>query len=199
MNLYLPKIKFDLLTLYTVFLALIVSGCATSDSNLSFDNSADLNTNQTGPGPYSFECDARSGHFNVSKIQVSTEKTHVTGTLQISEIRRHRNWAAFASIHFGVFNKPPYMGLQVTVMPNKPDSFQFALTGRGNENDRIVFGSIDVTDAPMPFELTLNRNGNLTVSISGRSKSLSLNVVEPTELSLTCSTAFVHFSNVIIN
>ena len=199
MHRYLTEIRFRSIKLTTAILVILIAGCATPNSSQTSEFRVDLRNIQTGSGPYGFDCDAPAGDFDVSNISASNEKSHVTGLLQILELRSHPGWAATASIYFGRFNKPPYMGVQTSVLPDKPNLFQFSITGQGGAQERTVFGMTEVTTSPMPFEITLNKNGELSVSIAGQSKLLNISAVEPTHLSLFCSTAIARFSNVIID
>lgn len=180
-------------------LILMLSGCAAIGPSSSVkEDVAKLNF-QIGHGPYSFECDAPEGRYQESNISVSGDKLHAAGAMRFLELRSHPGWAASATVTFaGPTRKRPFLGLQALIMPDEPNSIQFAITGKGDAQERTVFAVTPVTDAWIPFEVKLSRAGDLEVSIASQTTKMVVSAFEPSRLSLFCSTASVNFSNVIV-
>jgi hypothetical protein len=188
-----------LLIISLAALSLVLSGCAaTSQPHMTQEGMRKLDF-QVGPGPYNFECDAPGGRYQESNVSTSGDKLRATGTMRFLALRSHPGWAASATITFAdSTGKQPFMGLQAIVMPDEPDSIQFAITGHGGAQDRSVFAITPVTDAWIPFEVKLSKAGELEVSVAGQGTRIAVSVIEPSRLTLFCSTAFVHFSNVLV-
>lgn len=178
---------------------LLITGCAaTSPPSVLKEDVSKLNY-QVGPGPYSFECDAPPGRFDESNVPASGDKLRASGTLRFLELRSHPGWAASATVTFaGPTRQRPFLGLQALIMPDEPNTIQFAITGQGDAQERNVFATTKVTDALIPFEVSLGRAGDLEVSVAGQSAKMAVGAFEPARLSLFCSTARIHFSKVTI-
>lgn len=181
---------------------LMVSGCATvspvSVPSVVKEDAIKLDF-QSGPGPYSFECNAPEGRYHESNVHASGDRLRAAGTMRFLELRAHPGWAASATVTFaGPSRKQPFLGLQALIMPDEPNSIQFAITGQGGAQERTVFATTPVTDAWIPFEVKLSRAGDLEVSIASQTAKLTVGAIEPARLSLFCSTALVNFSNVTV-
>lgn len=176
----------------------IMAGCATTPPAAPREEVEKLDF-QTGPGPYAYACDAPGGQFNESNVAVAGDSLHASGVMRFQSLRSHPEWAASATVAFsGPTRHHRGFGLQAVIMPDAPDTMQFAITGRGDAQERTVFATIPFINAEMPFEVDFDRTGNLVVTVAGVASRLAVDFVEPTRLSLFCSTAVVQFSRVTV-
>ncbi|MBC3830968.1 hypothetical protein H8K33_05575 [Undibacterium amnicola] len=188
---------FQMFRLFFCSLILILTGCASTSSSIrDTDTKIALNF-EKGPGPHNFECDASAGKYLQTNIATSKGSFHATGMLRFFVTRVHPSWSASASVTF-VGTNEKFVGLQAIVMPDVPANLQFAITGQGGPQDRTTFGVTPLTDGLIPFDITIMADGELNVSIAGKSTNFNVGKFEPARLSLFCSTAFVQFSKVAV-
>jgi hypothetical protein len=151
-----------------------------------------------GPGPYSFDCDARSGYYNELNVAVPGARVQVTGLMQVLTARADRHYAATVNVAIKGAGDLPLVGLRALVMPNAPKTVDLAIRGSGGPQDESVFASTPLTAAPIPFVVTLGDSWRLSVSAGGADASLPVEAFAMTRLNLSCSTAHVRFSNVAV-
>jgi hypothetical protein len=150
-----------------------------------------------GPGPYNFDCDARPGYFSDMNALLPGNRVQVTGFIQVLSARKDAHWVATGIVGLAGANQLPKVGLVATVMPDSPKIVDLKIRGSGGPKDQSVVGSSPIA-ASIPFTLTLDDAGHLTVSAASAEASVPVEPFPVIRLNLSCSTAHIRFSNVTI-
>jgi hypothetical protein len=152
-----------------------------------------------GPGPYSYDCDAPPGQYERQNIHAPGDKLKVAGYVRVLEWRSDKKWAANVSV--GLLGASSLSSvLQMFVMPWAPKIVQVAIhDSRQAPQERTTFASAPVRDGRIPFEITLDGSGRLTVALQPVSKSVVTNPISLTKVQLFCSGAHALFTDVTVS
>lgn len=145
-----------------------------------------------------FDCDADAGKYSELNEANSGTNPWITGFMQLVTPRPDSAWPPDAGVVFAGKSKLPRVGLEVFVLPDKPATLQIAVRGAGGAGDHTVFASMPVSGAPVRFALRLSDSGQLSLSVGDATTTLSIGSVETTRVNLYCSSAHVHFSDVLV-
>ena len=132
------------------------------------------------------------------------EKLKLTGVMEVVSVPEHPDayWHSGVNVQFGSRsdNSPqPFAGLVGTVYPEIPNKMLFALRWGSSPSQQTAPFEVVATDAPIPFELTLDESYQLTVSVGGTTKSTFVPPFKVARASLYCSGAHVGYSNVSVS
>jgi len=145
-------------------------------------------------GPYNFDCDAQHDDSEQMNIPSPGGKLRIKGSFRVLTDRGAFHTYPFVTI--GLVSPDSNSGVRLGAVITNSDITRFSF-GRGTPVD-AEFAKEAFTSASIPFELTVDQAGKVTGSIDdipvpgGR----STNGIE--RLRLTCSTAHVRFSNVVV-
>jgi hypothetical protein len=173
----------------------ILCGCSTAIPGSDVTSGTPAVENATGPGPYTFDCNAEWGQDKQLRIRMPGGKLKVGGTISFLTTRRPGTARlSTASVVLVPSGKPPRIAL-VSRVTGDTTRISFGCDRPRN----CVFANIPFTAKPMPFSLQTDQTG------TGVSASFG-DIVAPTVLSasglnhvvLSCSTTHVLFSDVTI-
>ncbi|HXY76260.1 MAG TPA: hypothetical protein VEH54_05080 [Steroidobacteraceae bacterium] len=153
-----------------------------------------------GAPPYAFDCDAPPGKYRNATVALSAKEVRVKGFVQFLSWQGDSTFGPWATIVFAGPAQHSGVGLQAFVLPNAPDSIQFAVeSGLAQEGyARAVFATTPLSATLTPFELSVAGPGNVNVGIGSVTKTVSVAPLELTRVNLSCSTAHVRFSGVTV-
>ena len=155
-----------------------------------------------GSGPYAFDCEAQPRYYQDLNIHVPSKKLRLTGLMQVVAVAEHPDsyWRSGITVYLRVDPEEPYVGLVGRVYPElSPDKMLFSLQwGHKAGQETGAFAAIEITDAPIPFELTLSESRQLTVSVGRAEKTSSVAPFKVVRATLLCSGAHVRYSNVVV-
>ena len=173
----------------------VLVGCATQPSKLEFAK---------GPGPHAFDCEAKPVYYEDFHIHPPGDKLKFTGVMEVVSVPEHpdAHWHSGVNVQFGSRSDDspqPFAGLAGTVYPEVPNKMLFTLRWGPKPSQQSAPFEVAATDAPIPFELTLDESYQLTVSVGGTKKSTFVPPFKVARASLYCSGAHVRYSNVIVS
>jgi hypothetical protein len=185
----------------TTALAALLAGCATHPPKPFYAD---------GPGPYNFDCSAPAGYYRSLNIHAPNGKLRIAGFIQFDDVaaRPDAHWIRQAEVLLQGLTAGPFVSLWGFVRQEAPDKVYFALR-YGLEPSQVnafvpsqtspIFAVMGVADPPYAFELTMNESRQLTVSVGGAVKTISVPQFELVRASLTCSGTHVRYSYVTIS
>jgi hypothetical protein len=150
-----------------------------------------------GSRPYNFDCDSEAGKYSEWNGAVSGTNPWITGYMQVVTLRPSPEWPPDAGVVLAGPSKLPRVGLETFVLPDKPGILQIAVRGTGGSADHTVFTSMPLSDARIRFTLQVNDSGQLSLSVGNATTTLPIGSLEITRANVYCSSAHVHFSNVL--
>jgi hypothetical protein len=150
-----------------------------------------------GSHPSNFDCDSEAGKYSEWNAAISGTNIWIAGFMQVLSLRPSPEWPPDAGVVFTGPNKLPRVGLETFVLPDKPGILQIAVRGTGGSADHTVFTSMPLSDAKIRFNLQVNEFGQLALSVGNATTTLPIGSVQITRANVYCSSAHVHFSNVL--
>lgn len=174
--------------------ALILYGCSAPVPNAENARPAPRTDYVQESGPYNFDCDAQHDESEQMNFPSPGAKLRIKGSFRILTDRGAFHTYPFLTI--GLVSPASKSAVRLAAVVTNSDIVRFSF-GRGTPLD-AEFAKEAFTSATIPFELSVDPAGKVTGFIDdipvpgGR----SINGIE--RLRLTCSTAHVRFSNVVV-
>jgi hypothetical protein len=168
-------------------------GCATRPEKIEY---------AAGPGPYAFDCSAPPVSYQDLNIRAPSEKLRLTGLIQVVAVAEHPDphWRSGVTVYLRVEAEKPFVGLIGRVYPESQDTILFNLRwGLTTSEETPPFAAVKITNTKIPFELTLSESHQLTASIAGATKTISVVPFKVVRATLLCSGARVQYSNVVMS
>lgn|SRR6185437_5188474 len=182
----------------SILAMLLIAGCSTTAPSSHAARRAQPSDSLTGPGPYSFDCDAPAGNADSRNVRIPGGSLRVTGLLQILTARKDVNYNASAGIELVAPARSAAAALQLLVRYVDPSKVLVAFGTASLQPENNVFTSIPFTSKAIPFALTVDRSGTISGSFGGVASPQPLRFSGATYLAIGCSTARVRFSNVTV-
>jgi hypothetical protein len=175
-------------TLRLILIASIVvtAGCASTPQPIDSAES------------YYFDCDTAPGAFSDWNRTIAAASIRVTGTIELREPRQDPKWIPAANIWFIGAIRSQQAGIQASVQPNAPDELQIRLIQPSAPIVGPIPASVEWKGNPAPFSMSLSGSNSLSVTVAGKSQSISLTGFSTAKFSMTCSTADFHFKDVTV-
>jgi hypothetical protein len=168
---------------------LILYGCS-AVPNAELNSSPPIVEYAQGPGPFSFDCDAKSDPSHQLNIRSAGGALQVTGSFRFLSNRGVEYTFPYVSIALiGPTGDTSLLMAEVT----NSDVVWF---GFGDAKAPRAFEKEAFTSATIPFVLKIDQVGKVTGSIDGIDLPGGRNALGFAYIGLTCSTAHVQFSNV---
>jgi hypothetical protein len=149
------------------------------------------------PATYNFDCDVPAGSASVWNSTVTAKNLHVAGRIEFIELREHPRWASAASVY--ITAEETSVGLHLIRNHDTPTEVQLALFASGGIKQNVVFAEAHWEGMPIPFDLSLSESGTLSVNAAGKSKSMDLSSPKIQKITLSCSSAEVKFSEIVVS
>ncbi len=173
---------------------LILDGCSAPVPKTENARPAPMIEYVQESGPYNFDCDAQHDDSEQMNIASPGGTLRIKGSFRVLTDRGAFHTYPFVTI--GLVSPATNSVVRLAAVVTNSDIVRFSF-GRGTPLDAEIAKEA-FTSATIPFELTVGQAGKVTGSIDdipvpgGR----SINGIE--RLRLTCSTAHVRFSNVVV-
>jgi hypothetical protein len=147
---------------------------------------------------YNFDCDVPAARFSEWSRTLRATPVTVSGTVQLIEPRQDVRWWPIASILLSGGDGVKKTGLRFMLARETPDQLEILLQGPDNNAQRVVLGYVSWRKGPVPFSVSIDAVGNLTVSAADSTRTARLANFELAKLKLSCSTAQFKFVDVSV-
>jgi hypothetical protein len=187
----------DMMTRYSFFLAcVIMAGCAGEAS-------------RSKPVAHYFDCDVPPGHVSEWNESLLSHPARVSGTLQMIEARKDQKFLPLAKVELRGEDNSKAVGFEILLFnsglstpngpPNDPDNAFLAVFSQDVDRVRsATFGKVPWAGRTINFDLRLSRNGELSITADGKTRTVPLLGLVPHKLALICSTGQFRFEHVVI-
>lgn len=147
--------------------------------------------------PINFDCDASAGYASAWTTGIRSADLRVQGMIQFVFLREHFRWAPEASVLL-ISRSNVRNGLQLSWPSHRSsDLLQADIVSIDDPTGRTVM-THPRKGRPLPFALTISKSGEVNVTIGDKATTLKVNGLEQDRLVLSCSTAHVKFSDIVI-
>lgn len=155
---------------------------------------------EAGPGPYSFNCNARPGHYSEHNAHIPDGMYTVKGVVQFVGLQSDAEYPPMAAVELAGLAEDGSVGLTAWVDPYKPGDIQLGIrNGLRRIRTPVPFATIKYTNATIPFSLTLQKPGSLFVTVGDFKETVSFPVsASLTRVRMLCATGHVRFSDVTV-
>lgn len=150
------------------------------------------------PEVYNFDCDVPAAKSSEWNRTVRGNSAKASGTVQLIEPRQDERWWPVASIFFLGDGDSRRTGLRFMLARENPNKLQMLVQGPDENAERVTFGEAPWRDGPIPFSVSIDSSGKLTVSAAGNVHTLQLGKFKITKFALSCSTAQFEFADVSV-
>ena len=147
---------------------------------------------------HEFDCDTPPGHYSYWTQSLSSGAVEVSGAVTVNELRKHKKWVPVASVMFRGADGKSNAGVSLSALLKVNDMYFVRMKTPAGDTDMGLGGVIPRTKDPIPFKVTFDATGKLTVSIAGAEATAELGTFRPQILSLSCSTGDFRFTNVVV-
>jgi len=154
---------------------------------------------ETGPGPYTFNCNVPSGFYNERNVHTPREGFVVKGLLRFIGIQSDARWIPFSAVEVAGPNRMSNVGVILDVDPYQPGKILLGIrSGFHNHGKPTAFATLPYSNVAIPFELSVIEPGKLTASFGEYKSMATFPETDLTRVRMTCGTAHVQFSNVVV-
>ena len=158
----------------------------------------------TGPAQgqgFDYDCDTPAAHFSAVKTPARTGAQRISGSITVHALYSAERYltAGLADIEArGAGGWRVQLGVTGRASESKERLTGVLRIRRPDvaEPQTYTLGAFTVGDAPIPFELTLDANGQGRAQLGGQAMTFAVPAGQESRASLTCSTGDILFSGV---
>jgi hypothetical protein len=163
-----------------------LAGCASSPT-----------PSHTAPAEeYYYDCDTPGGHFSDWNRTVAQSAIDIHGFVQVIEPRQDAHWVPAANIVLYAADKTKSVALSFIMPRFDAEQIQPTLKNYINSSTDDTIPSLAWKSGPIPFDVTLSKEGVFTITTDSESRSQSIGNFRPATFALSCSTGQFKFTKV---
>jgi len=163
-----------------------LAGCASSPT-----------PSHTAPAEeYYYDCDTPGGHFSEWNRTVAQSAIDIHGFVQVIEPRQDAHWVPAANIVLYAADKTKSVALSFIMPRFDAEQIQPTLKNYINSSTDDTIPSLAWKSGPIPFDVTLSKEGVFTITTDSESRSQSIGNFRPATFALSCSTGQFKFTKV---
>ncbi len=176
-----------------------VQGSNVAKNETSVPASKSPSATSKGSALPEFDCDAPPAQVSQStSTTISGLPFSISGAFQVNELRQDPTWRPTVAVNTDLGDKG-HIGLRIARESATGPVFIVEMYDTRNGDEDNTVGSIQITQGVTHFLFALGADSTLRVSVAGLSGAATLKAAQPVTVYLACSTAKVHFSNLIIS
>jgi hypothetical protein len=140
-----------------------------------------------------FDCSSPQGYFQKQNVKGQEGGLRLSGVLTARKVGRvYARWTTSAGVMFQPPDAKRGMGLQLWLVDKRTFGYGVRRLDTGNNNPQIL-GRIPI-NKPVPFDISLDRNGQMKVGVDGKIFVLAESGLKPDRPILMCSGGNFHFT-----
>jgi hypothetical protein len=148
---------------------------------------------------YYFDCDVPPGRFSEWNRTVQGSEVRVSGTIELTEPRRDPSWGAVANVFVTGNEAASIAGFRLFIDSHTPDLVDVLLVRPGEPPGGDALFSSPWRGEAVPFTVSLNQSGDLSVAVGGKAQSVHFGGFKPQAVDLSCSTGQFKYRGVSVD
>lgn len=148
---------------------------------------------------YYFDCDVPPGRFSEWKRTVQGSEVRVSGTIELIEARRDPEWSPVANVFITGKDDASTAGFRLFIDLSTPELVHVLLVHPGDPLEGDTAISSPWRGESVPFTVSFNQSGDLSVAAAGKSQSAHFGGFQPLGVDLGCSSGQFKYRGVSVD